>query len=560
MSTRSRNLLKFTALVAPAFVLGLLFAGLLHFPVPGSAQERLTHASITKVNAPSIPAARPLVELSDAYAAVAEAVRPSVVYIVSERPISQQQQQIFGQLPPGFQLAPRGQQHRGQQNQQNRPQVETGSGSGFIVSNDGYILTNNHVIEGSTKVTVRLLNGRQYIARIVGTDKDTDVGVLKIDASGLTPAALGSSESTRVGEWVLAIGNPLGANLTFTVTQGIVSAKGRAQLDLGDTDGGKVIRDYIQTDAVINRGNSGGPLVNAKGEVIGINSAIASSTGYFDGYAFAVPIDLARKVMDQIVTRGKVERAGMLISVQPTTETDADYVGLPADATVAGVLVWAFTRDDSPAKKAGIELGDVVVAIDGTPMQYVSQLQQTVGFRRPGESVKVDVLRKDGKHTFTVKLVNIDLPSAVTAAESAPTTTPAPTSTPAPTPAPASGKPDQAAIGTSKSLLGLVTEPLTAATAADVGMPAATHGMLVRSILDGSPASGGRFCPADEAAPIQCAPDVIVSVEGKPVRNEVELKAALGNAVHGIVTLEILNSKDGKGATAPRIERVRLAH
>ncbi len=554
MSTRSRNLLKFTALVAPAFVLGLLFAGLLHFPVAGSAQERLIHASIAKVNAPSIPAARPLVELSDAYAAVAEAVRPSVVYIVSERPISQQQQQIFGQLPPGFQLAPRGQQHRGQQNQQNQPQVETGSGSGFIVSNDGYILTNNHVIEGSTKVTVRLLNGRQYIARIVGTDKDTDVGVLKIEASGLTPAALGSSEATRVGEWVLAIGNPLGANLTFTVTQGIVSAKGRAQLELGDDGGGKVIRDYIQTDAVINRGNSGGPLVNAKGEVIGINSAIASTTGYFDGYAFAVPIDLARKVMDQIVTHGKVERAGMLITVQPTTETDADYVGLSANATVAGVTITAFTRDDSPAKKAGIEVGDVVVAIDGTSMQYVSQLQQTVGFRRPGESVKVDVLRKDGKHTYTVKLVNIDLPSEVAAAEP----TPAAPATPAP--APATGKPDQVVIGSIKSLLGLVTEPLTAATATDAGMLAATRGMLIRSIVEGSPAAGGRFCPADEAASFRCAPEVIVGVEGKSVRNVVELKAALGNAVHGIVTLEILNSKDGKGATATHIERVRLAH
>ena len=535
MSTRSRNLLKFTALVAPAFVLGLLFAGLLHFPVTGIAQERATHASITKVEPPRIPAARPLVDLSDAYAAVAEAVRPSVVYIVSERPITQQQQQIFGQLTP------RGLQRRGLPD--NHPQVETGSGSGFIVSNDGYILTNNHVIEGSSKVTVRLLNGRQYTARIVGTDKDTDVGVLKIDASGLTPSALGSSESTRVGEWVLAIGNPLGADLTFTVTQGIVSAKGRAQLDLGDTDGGKVIRDYIQTDAVINRGNSGGPLVNARGEVIGINSAIASQTGYFTGYAFAVPIDLARKVLDQIVTHGKVERAGMLITVQTADDKDADYVGL---TSVAGVTLESFTKDDSPAKKAGLEVGDVIVAIDGQPVQYVSQLQQTVGFRHPGETVKVDIVRKDGKHSYSVRLVNIDQSTDIAAADPA-------------TPAPSTGKTAEP-VASSKTLLGLVTEPLSTATATDAGVPVATKGLLIKSIIDGSPAAGGHFCPADESAQLQCAPDVIIAVEGKPVRNEAELKTALGAAVRGIVTLEIMNSRDGKGATSTHIERVRLAH
>ena len=541
MSTRSLNWLKLTALVAPAFVLGLFFAGLLHFPATGVAQERATHASITKVDAPRIPAARALVDLSDAYAAVAEAVRPSVVYVQSDRPVDPQaQSQIFGQLPPGFQLSPRGQQKRGQQNDQ--PQLEHGSGSGFIVSNDGYILTNNHVIEGSSKVTVRLLNGREYTARIVGTDKDTDVGVLKIDATGLTAAALGSSEATRVGEWVLAIGNPLGGDLTFTVTQGIVSAKGRAKLDLGDTDGGKVIRDYIQTDAVINRGNSGGPLVNAKGEVIGINAAIASQTGYFTGYAFAVPIDLARKVMDQIVTHGKVERAGMLISVQTATEVDADYVGLPS---VSGVTISSFTKDDSPAKKAGMEVGDVIVAIDGQPMQYVSQLQQNVGFRHPGESVKVDVLRKDGKHTFTVKLVNIDLPTDIASSDATP-------------PAQVTGKPEP--LATSKSLLGLVTEPLTAVTATDAGVPVATRGLLVRSVVDGTPAATVRFCPADESAQLQCAPDIIISVEGKPVKTDADLKAALAGAVRGIVTLEILNSRDGKGATLTHIERVRLAH
>ncbi len=542
MSTRSLNWLKLTAVVAPAFVLGLFFAGLLDFPRAGFAQERNAHAPIVKVDAPRIPAARSLVDLSDAYAAVAEAVRPSVVYIQSDRPVEAQQSQtqIFGQLPPGFQqLIPKGQgqgQRRGRQQPNDQPQLEHGSGSGFIVSTDGYILTNNHVIEGSSKVTVRLLNGRQYNAKIVGTDKDTDVGVLKIDATGLTPAALGSSENTRVGEWVLAIGNPLGEDLTFTVTQGIVSAKGRATLDLGDTDGGKVIKDYIQTDAVINRGNSGGPLVNAKGEVIGINAAIASQTGYFTGYAFAVPIDLARRVMDQIVARGKVERAGMMISVSDASREDADYFGL---AAVGGVRIQGFndTKVESPAEKAGMQVGDVITAIDDHPIGYTSQLQQVVGFRHPGETIKVDVARKDGKHTFNVKLVSIDQVTELADAA----------------PAPAAGKGD-APASTSKTLLGLVTEPLTAAEATKIGLPATTHGLMVQSVIDGSPASTKPWCAAEDG---DCPPDVITSVEGKPVKSEEYLKAALSGAVHGVVTLEIARgTKDGKGVT--RIERVRI--
>jgi serine protease Do len=537
MSIRSLNWLKFGGLVGLAFLLGLFFAGLLDFPKPGFAQERAAHTPIVKVDAPRIPAARPLVDLSDAYAAVVDAVRPSVVYIQSERPgtASDQTSQIFGQLPPGFQqLVPRGQQAPNRRRSTEPQQLEHSSGSGFIVSSDGYILTNNHVIEGSSKVTVRLLDGHEYVASIVGTDKDTDIGVLKIDARGLTPAALGSSDAARVGEWVLAIGNPLGGELTFTVTQGIVSAKGRSRLDLGDNDGGKLIQDYIQTDAVINRGNSGGPLVNARGEVIGINAAIASTTGYYTGYAFAVPIDLARHVMDQLVSRGHVERAGLGIFVQDATGDDADYLGL---ATIGGVRVTSFPSDGSPAKAAGLVAGDVIVAIDGQSVKSTPQLQQNVGFRQPGEVVKVDVVRKDGKHTFSVKLTRVGEPTDVSDA-----TTPGSTL-------------KENASTVSKNALGLVTEPLTAATATEAGLPATTRGLLVRSLIDGSPASTKYFCQTD--ADSQCPPDVIVSVEGKPVKTDDDLKAALGSAVHGVVTLEILSpTQDHK--TTSRIERIRV--
>jgi serine protease Do len=538
MSTRSRNWIKFGALVALAFVLGLFFAGLLDFPRTGLAQERAAHTPIVKVDAPRIPAARALVDLSDAYAAVVDAVRPSVVYIQAESPVSaDDQSEMMSQLPPGFQqLVPRGQlQQRRRPDQP--PELEHSSGSGFIVSSDGYILTNNHVIEGSSKVTVRLLDGREYTAKIVGTDKDTDIGVLKIDASGLTPAALGSSDATRVGEWVLAIGNPLGGDLTFTVTQGIVSAKGRANLALGDYDNGKMIQDYIQTDAVINKGNSGGPLVNVRGEVIGINAAIASQTGYYTGYAFAVPIDLARKVMDQLVTRGRVERAGLGVYVHDADSEDADYLGLPS---ISGVRIETYSGSDSPAKAAGIEPGDVIVSIDGQPVHYTSQLQQIVGFRRPGDVVKVDLYRKDGKHTVSVKLTSVDQPTNVADAS---TSTDSPKTT---------------EVTASKSVLGLVTEPLTATTAEQDGLPNTVRGLLIDSVVDGSVASTHTICSAEDVQQQQCGTaDVITAVEGKPVKNEADLKAALNGAVHNIVTLELTSVGPDKKPTT-RIDRFRI--
>jgi serine protease Do len=264
MSSRSLNWLKFGGLVALAFALGLLFAGLLDLPSRSSAQEAQVASAIPAVPAPTIPAAKPLVDLSDAFSAVADHVRPSVVYIRAQHTERPNQRR----LPPGMErFFPRF--------GPNRPELEQGSGSGFVVSADGYILSNNHVVEGAETVIVRLLDRREFRAKVVGTDPNTDVALLKIDAKGLPPVALGNSDDARVGSWVLAIGNPLGEGLTFTVTSGIVSAKGRALSTLPGRGAGS-IQDFIQTDAAINPGNSGGPLVNVRGEVIGVNSAIAS--------------------------------------------------------------------------------------------------------------------------------------------------------------------------------------------------------------------------------------------------------------------------------------------
>ncbi|HVQ46596.1 MAG TPA: trypsin-like peptidase domain-containing protein, partial [Gemmatimonadales bacterium] len=370
--------------VGLAFAVGLLTAGVFHLPYQTAAQQQGAAYTATSNNRNAPAGAAALQNLSESFASVAEHVKPSVVYIKSGRKNQTARNAPRMEVPPGFERFFRGFPPM------QEPEFQESSGSGFIVSKDGYILTNNHVVDESNQVTVRLLDRREFKAKVVGTDPNTDLAVLKIDAPNLTPAPLGSSNEARVGEWVLAVGNPLGDNLTFTVTSGIISAKGRTLALPGQSD--RSIQDFIQTDAAINPGNSGGPLVSVKGEVIGVNSAIASQTGFYSGYGFAIPIDLAHKVMDQIIADGRVHRAALGVSVQNATANDAEYVGLP---DIRGVLVQDFT-EDSPARKAGLQEGDIIIALDGKPVEYVGQLQQQVGFRKPGEKVKVEVARKGG--------------------------------------------------------------------------------------------------------------------------------------------------------------------
>src|SRR5437773_7432986 len=387
MAVRTRDWLKFGALVALAFVFGLAFASTLGVPKQGGAPEFVPAAQAAGTQF-QIPAAKPASDIGNAFVAVAEHVKPAVVFIKSQHVERGESQR----LPPGFEdVFPQ---------MRRRPQVEQGSGSGFIVSPDGYILTNNHVVAGADRVTVKLYDKREFTAKVVGTDPNTDVAVIRIDARNLPTVGLGNSDSTRVGEWALAVGNPLGEAFAFTATAGIISAKGRALIGLPRPSYG--IQDFIQTDAAINPGNSGGPLVNIQGQVIGINSAIASETGLNSGYGFAIPINLARTVMDQLVKTGHVERAVMGIRIDDARQEDAEAVGLKQ---IRGVLVEDFAPGQSPAKDAGLKPGDVIVALDGQPIDNTPQLQQKVGFKRPGESVDVTVLRQGGeKKTFTLRL------------------------------------------------------------------------------------------------------------------------------------------------------------
>jgi len=248
---------------------------------------------------------------------------------------------------------------------------------------------------------VHLPDGREFSAKVIGSDPNTDVAIIKIDEDNLPSVTFGDSDSLQIGQWVLAIGNPLGDEFSFTVTAGIVSGRGR-RLNGLNPNNQWAISDFIQTDAAINPGNSGGPLININGQVVGMNSAIASQTGYYSGYSFAIPINLARIVADQLIRTGHVTRAALGVTVGAATAADAEYVGLN---TVRGVTVQDFSSDDSPAKRAGLEPGDVIIEVDGQRVDYVAQLQQLVGFKHPGDRVRVTVARRGGERkTYTVQL------------------------------------------------------------------------------------------------------------------------------------------------------------
>ncbi len=264
-----------------------------------------------------------------------------------------------------------------------------GLGSGFIVSADGYILTNAHVVRDAEEVTVKLTDKREYKAKVVGSDPQTDVAVLKIDATDLPTVKLGNSKDVDVGEWVVAIGSPYG--FENSVTAGIVSAKGRALPD------GTYV-PFIQTDVAVNPGNSGGPLFNLKGEVVGINSQIYSRTGGYQGLSFAIPINLASKVQDQLVRYGKVTRGRIGVTIQEVNQSLAESFGLkkPEGALVSSV------DPEGPAAKAGIEAGDVILKIDGAPVSRTLDLSSRVADIKPGSSAKLEVWRKGAARDITV--------------------------------------------------------------------------------------------------------------------------------------------------------------
>jgi Do/DeqQ family serine protease len=288
----------------------------------------------------------------------------------------------------------------GNRGQGQQPRQRVGFGSGVIISTDGYIITNNHVVEGADDLEVTLNDGRKYTAKLIGNDPSTDIALLKIEGKDFPTIPFGDSDKLKVGEWVLAVGNPF--NLTSTVTAGIVSAKGRGVFT-GNEDRSK-ISSYIQTDAAVNPGNSGGALVNTKGELIGINTLIYSETGNFAGYSFAVPISIAGKVASDLKQYGTVQRAILgvsILDVKGLTEEQKEKVKV-----LEGVYVADFAARSS-AKEAGMEAGDVITAVNDVKVRSVSALQEQVSRYRPGDKVKVVVDRNGSAKTFTVELRNM---------------------------------------------------------------------------------------------------------------------------------------------------------
>ncbi len=290
---------------------------------------------------------------------------------------------------------------------QNRPQEEAqprGVGSGFILSADGFIMTNAHVVEGADEVMVTLTDKREFKARIVGADKRTDVAVVKIQATGLPAVKVGDVGRLRVGEWVMAIGSPFG--LESTVTAGIVSAK---QRDTGD------YLSFIQTDVAINPGNSGGPLINMRGEVVGINSQIYSRSGGFMGISFAIPMDEAMRVSEQLRASGRVSRGRIGVQIAPVTKDVAESIGL---GKAQGVLVRG-VEEGSPADKAGIEAGDIITRFDGKPIDKPADLPRAVGNTKPGSKVGITVFRRGVNKDLNITVAEIEA-EKVAAAPTAP--------------------------------------------------------------------------------------------------------------------------------------------
>ena len=381
--------LAFFSFSAQAWAKGSIFEEILKIKKVEGEESK---ASVSSEDEEAIGLA---LKLSKAFAAVAKKAGPAVVFVQVEK--------VVVKRGPAFEPFPFGSPfdffgdeffERFFGRRFPRKYRQMGAGSGFIISKDGYIITNNHVVADADKVKVKLADGREFNAKIVGTDPASDVAVLKIEAENLPVLPLGDSDKIEVGEWVLAIGNPFG--LTQTVTVGVISAKGRSGVGITDYE------DFIQTDAAINPGNSGGPLVNLRGEAIGMNTAIFTRSGGYMGIGFAIPINMVKIITEQLIKTGKVTRGWLGVVIQELNEDLAKSFGLekPEGALVTEVA------ENSPAERAGLKPGDVIVEYNGKPVKNVAELRTMVALTPPGTKVKLVVVRKGKRKTLEVTIGN----------------------------------------------------------------------------------------------------------------------------------------------------------
>jgi len=519
MSIGTQRARLFVAAVT-AFVGGLIIASGLNWTKLGFAQSRTNSAIV-----------QPIAEASNAFVAIANNVTPAVVSIeVFSAPRGGNTSRGRAQAPQGV---PPGMEDFFRQfdiPQQSRPM--RGQGSGFIVTSNGYILTNNHVVTNSDretiadKVTVRMLDHRVFTAKVIGHDRTTDVAVIKIDGNNFPTVSLGNDVTSRIGEWVLAIGNPLG--LENTVTAGIISAKGRSLAELMNPNGTNqfAISDLIQTDAAINPGNSGGPLVNSKGEVIGINSAIASPTGYNAGYGFAIPITLAKRVMDQLIANGRVRVPALGIGIDDVSPEDAAVAGVK---DIRGVLVRNFPAENTPAKQAGLQPGDVIITADGQPVDRVSTLQRIVRNHNPGETIEVEAMRYGQRKTFRVTLMDAKIDQEI-----ATNSTPAPVSP----------------GGMVHPALGISVAPVSPEIAAQARVSTPVRGVMVADVTPGGPAD-------EKLSRNDVITDVLFPTPRRAINTPSDLQSVLSRLKDGdYVSLSVYSLADPQHA--PRIVNLQV--
>lgn len=447
--------------------------------------------------------------LNNAFVAASKAVSPTVVSITvkSERKGRIQSQQDLGPFEdmfPFFEFKSPNQDKNGA-----LPPAES-SGSGVFVTPDGYIVTNNHVVENAKEITVTTSNAKEYKAKLIGTDPLTDLALIKVEGIGFPTAHFAKAEQVQVGEWVIAVGNPLG--LRSTVTQGIVSAIGRGQLNLSNNN--YAVENFIQTDAAINPGNSGGGLFNLEGSLVGINTAIATRTGGYMGYGFAIPIDIVQSVIMDLIEDGKIDRGYIGVSIRTVDETTSKAVNLDK---VQGVFVESIIKG-SPAEKAGIEQGDIILELDGTPINSSNELQGKIVLRRAGETIKIKLFR-DGK--IIEKSVKL-LPRDGTDVASGESVTP-------------SKKDEDKNEPVNFDKLGFTVMPLDAKVKENLDV---TDGAYISSVQQAGPAARKGITTNG----------VIVSVSGQAVKSVAELKKIIDSKKPGEAVLLKIKYKDSMRA------------
>lgn len=383
--------LLLSLLIIPVLVLGGAGANLVASWISPSGMQGLSAHADTSPSLLEPPSA--ILDLEETFAQVAQHVNPAIVQIVMQRvePSGNRSSNPFRGTPFEFYF---------DEPQQPNPRRSEGLGSGVIIRSDGYIVTNNHVVEDADELSVRMFDGTTHVGRVIGTDPFSDIAVVKIDAEDLPVVPYGDSDAARVGQWVMAFGSPLSEDLSNTVTAGIISAIGRLSAAGNEQYG---VRNYIQTDAAINPGNSGGGLVNLRGQLVGLNTAIYSRTGGFQGIGFSIPVNTVQQVADQLIESGRVERARLGIQYGPATESLIELLDLPRGSAMVGRIT-----EGSAAARAGVQTGDVITHINGSALQNHLEVSNIVGGLRPGDEIRLSVNRNGDAIELTVNLGGSD--------------------------------------------------------------------------------------------------------------------------------------------------------